>query len=278
MADVDADSASLGTDSDGARGTVQLGPNLTGSPDWHELIGDLIKARQAMPPLLKSETAEVPTKSGKYSYHYADLSAVLDGALPSLREANLTLIQAPDFNDQTLLLTTVIANAGGSWISNTFRIPCGGRDPQAVGSAITYARRYGLMALLALAGEDDDGKAAMPQTAKEQAKKAANDATNGALKKGSDLLPPNPAKKQLLAILKDQVKCPKARGVELFDAVTAGQFLPKDIDDPEKAKAILDLFEREAKNIPYERWLAEIDELKLAAGGNAVDDFAKEAL
>ena len=226
-----------------------------------------------MPPLVKDQTAD----TGKYKYRYADLATLLEGALPAFRANGLTLIQAPDFNGEALLLTTVIANEGGAWLSNTFRIPCGGRDPQAVGSAETYARRYALMALLALAGEDDDGAAAKPQTAKEQAKKAANDATNGAMKKGSEIKA-NPAKAMLLKILKEEVKCPKTRGVELFNAATGGQFLPGDIDDPEKAATILELFEREAKSLPYEKWLAEMDQLKLMAGANAVDDFAKEAL
>lgn len=231
-----------------------------------------------MPPLIKDQTATVPMKAGgKYSYQYADLPTVLDLTLKPLRDVGLTIVQAPDFDGTSLLLTTVIANSGGAWLSNTFRLPCGGRDPQAVGSAITYSRRYALVALLSLAADDDDGKAAMPQTATNKAKQAAHEAVPGKLTSASELKA-NPAKAKILKILKDDVKCPKSRGVELFDAITAGQFLPVDIDDPEKSPKILALFERESKNIPYERWLAEIDELKIAAGGNALDDFAKEAL
>ena len=232
-----------------------------------------------MPALVKDQTATVPMKSGgKYSYQYADLPTVLDLTLKPLRDAGLSVIQAPDFNGEVVLLTTVIANAGGAWLSNTFRLPCGGRDAQSVGSAITYSRRYALVALLSLAADDDDGKAAMPQTATNKAKQAAHDAVPGKLKSGSDLAPPNVAKVKLLKILKEEIKCPLSRGVELFDAATGGKFLPVDIDDAEKAKEILVLFEREAKNLPYAKWMDEIDELKSAAGGNALDDFAKEAI
>lgn len=277
----ESDIPASGITADASAASIRLGPNLIGSPDWHELIGDLIKARESMPPLLRDNVAEVPTKSGgKYSYRYADLATILDLALEPLRKAGLTLVQAPDFDGTFMTLTTVIANQNGAWLSNVSRMPCGGRDPQAVGSAETYARRYALMALLALAGEDDDGAAAKPQTAsnKEQAKKAANDATGGALKKGSDLPPPNEAKKKLLGIIKNEIKCPVARAAELFDAATGGQFMRPDMDDPEKAKKILALFEEQAKNLPYAKWVEEMDQLKLAAGAAAVDDFAKEAL
>ena len=54
----------------------------------------------------------------------------------------------------------MLIHASGQWLSNTFTMPVSKADAQGVGSAITYARRYALAAMVGVAPEDDDGNAA----------------------------------------------------------------------------------------------------------------------
>ena len=55
---------------------------------------------------------------------------------------------------------TMLLHNSGEWISSTLRIPATKQDAQGYGSAITYGRRYGLMAICGVPAEDDDGNAA----------------------------------------------------------------------------------------------------------------------
>jgi hypothetical protein len=56
---------------------------------------------------------------------------------------------------------TIIMHESGEWIANEFLLKCAKNDPQGMGSAITYARRYGLQAAAGVPSEDDDGEGAM---------------------------------------------------------------------------------------------------------------------
>jgi hypothetical protein len=65
-----------------------------------------------------------------------------------------------------ITLTTRLVHESGEWIETNFSLPAGKMDPQAAGSAITYARRYSLMAMLNMPAVDDDGEASMPRSTK----------------------------------------------------------------------------------------------------------------
>lgn len=94
---------------------------------------------------------------------YADLNSVW-GAWQEVGPKNgLCVIQevcaaAPEA--QGIMLSTTLAHAGGGAITSTSYWPASKKDPQAYGSAITYARRYTLAALVGVVAEDDDGNAA----------------------------------------------------------------------------------------------------------------------
>jgi CHASE2 domain-containing sensor protein len=53
---------------------------------------------------------------------------------------------------------TILMHSSGEWISNTLLLACKKQDPQAMGSAITYARRYAYQSVLGIPSEDDDGE------------------------------------------------------------------------------------------------------------------------
>lgn len=111
----------------------------------------------------KIENVKKDSKNPHFKSTYASLGAVLDAVKPILNEFDLVLTQeirsgAPDGN---VRVTTRIVHApSGEQTCDSQTIPVSKNDPQGHGSAITYARRYAIQALLAIASEDDDGNEA----------------------------------------------------------------------------------------------------------------------
>ena len=92
---------------------------------------------------------------------YATLAAVLQAILPALNSNGLALSQHPGMDGATVTVTTLITHESGQWMTSTVSAPLGGRkDAQAVGSAITYLRRYAAQSIAGLPVEDDDGNSA----------------------------------------------------------------------------------------------------------------------
>lgn len=105
--------------------------------------------------------AKTKSNPGFKGSKYATLEAVIDASKDSLTECGLTIMQlAGPLVDGVLTLETLILHESGEYISGDFGIALGKQDPQGVGSAISYARRYALMAALNMPALDDDGEAA----------------------------------------------------------------------------------------------------------------------
>lgn len=103
---------------------------------------------------------------------YADLGNVMDACLPALNEAGIALIQPTGEDEHGRYVETVLIH-GESGESLTCRVPLivAKNDMQGYGSAVTYARRYGLMTMAGIAPEDDDGNAAAKAAPKQEAPK-----------------------------------------------------------------------------------------------------------
>lgn len=94
---------------------------------------------------------------------YASLDGIMDEVRPMLAEQGLSIIQMPSGDADQLKLTTMLVHISGEWIESAPIVMRPAKnDPQGIGSATTYARRYSLCAFLGLStGElDDDGNAA----------------------------------------------------------------------------------------------------------------------
>ena len=105
------------------------------------------------------------SKNPHFKNTYADLSAVIDAVKPALNEAGIVFLQTPTPSDNGyLFLTTRLIHESGEWIEDTATCPLPKQDPQGYGSALTYARRYSLMAACGIAPEDDDGNSASRRT------------------------------------------------------------------------------------------------------------------
>lgn len=128
--------------------------------------------------------AKTKANPGFKGSKYATLEAVIEASKEHLTECGLTILQLPGaLIDGVLTLETVILHESGEFISGCFGIALGKQDPQGVGSAITYARRYALMSALNMPAVDDDGEAAQGRyhEPREQAPPAPNPAVSAAV-------------------------------------------------------------------------------------------------
>ena len=92
--------------------------------------------------------------------HYADLSSGINAVRAALAKNGIAFLQATRSDGEILFVDTRLSHSSGQWVESEFpacRFPA---KPQEIGSALTYARRYALFALVGIAGEDDDGNAA----------------------------------------------------------------------------------------------------------------------
>lgn len=120
-------------------------------------------APQLVQALSKIEgAAKTKNNPGFKGTKYADLETVIAGSREILASHGLTVIQLPGACAAGILnLETILMHESGEWISGEMGIALGKTDPQGVGSALTYARRYAQMAALNMPAVDDDGERAM---------------------------------------------------------------------------------------------------------------------
>jgi len=121
-----------------------------------ELATALSKAQGEM------ENASKTSANPYFKSKYADLAEIINTAKKVLAKNGLAVIQMPSLEGELVTVETVLLHSSGEWLSNTAAAPLDPKkhDSQAVGSAITYLRRYSLAAFLGIAQEDDDGNAA----------------------------------------------------------------------------------------------------------------------
>jgi hypothetical protein len=107
-----------------------------------------------------TESVKKAASNPAFRSKYADLSEVVEAVVPALNNAGIAVIQSPAFDGELVGLTTILLHETGASCTATLHLRPSKLDPQGVGSAITYARRYALLAMTGAAPEDDDGNAA----------------------------------------------------------------------------------------------------------------------
>lgn len=150
---------------------------LNQSPDIDLLIPALIDAEAAFKPLMKTEL------NPHFKAKYADLHGALNSCRSALAAQGLVILQSTALADtdgarreestnkqgevratetraREVVLVTRLCHTSGQWIEGEYPVRPARDDPQGMGGAITYARRYALMALVGLAPEDDDAEQA----------------------------------------------------------------------------------------------------------------------
>lgn len=121
-----------------------------------KIASALVKAQAAMGNAFKD------AKNPFFKSSYADLNAVREACLPALNANGVSVLQPTVHADGKAYVETVLLHESGEFISSLTEILCAKQnDPQAHGSGISYARRYGLQSLVNLGSVDDDAEGAM---------------------------------------------------------------------------------------------------------------------
>ncbi len=130
------------------------------SEQINELAAALAKAQGEIEPAPKDKI------NPHFKSRYADLASIMDACRGPLAKHGLALIQPVSLNSPagTVRVTTRLLHASGQWIEDELEMIPKDMSPQAMGSVITYGRRYGVSAMLAIVSDDDDdGNAAQPR-------------------------------------------------------------------------------------------------------------------
>jgi hypothetical protein len=142
---------------------------MTDPDPFIAFAGALAAFQVELPHIAKGQRAT----AGPFSYDYADLTDITKQVTPLLAKHGLSWTARPHMTDHGFVLRSALLHSGGWREEGDYPLPDPSKtDPQKLGSAITYARRYSFTALTGVApgGDDDDGKkaldarAAVPQT------------------------------------------------------------------------------------------------------------------
>lgn len=125
--------------------------------DIKELVSALAKAQGKMEP------AKFNRVNPHFKNRYADFTSCMDACRVPLADNGLAVLQYCDTINEKLTLVTTLAHTSGQWIKSYFPLNPKTMDSQSIGSAMTYAKRYSLSAMLGIVSdeeEDDDGETA----------------------------------------------------------------------------------------------------------------------
>lgn len=123
-----------------------------------------VKAQKEFAPALKCAT------NPHFKSKYADLAACIESVMDALNNNGLALMQfSLERPDGVAVETRLIHESGEILECGVLFVPASKKDAQGYGSALTYARRYSLMAACGIAPEDDDGNSAKPAAPRQQA-------------------------------------------------------------------------------------------------------------
>jgi hypothetical protein len=127
------------------------------------------------------EHATKDAKNPHFNSKYATLAAVADACKDPMKKAGLSVFQSPAADGNLVRMTTRLLHKSGQWIeSDVLQVQARDASPQAVGSALTYLRRYQLAAVMGVAPDDDDAEAAQPRMAPVAQRDVVKDAKTAA--------------------------------------------------------------------------------------------------
>jgi hypothetical protein len=129
------------------------------TPIGKQIAAAFVKAQKAFGPALKTST------NPHFRSKYADLSNCIEAVIGALNDNGIGLMQRTYDCPTGVLVETIFVHESGEVMEcGMLHVPAAKQDPQGYGSALTYARRYSLLAATGLAPEDDDGNAGSRQT------------------------------------------------------------------------------------------------------------------
>lgn len=132
--------------------------NMERSETIGKLSEALAKAQGEMKP------ASFDPQNPHFRSKYATLASIMEACRAALSQNQIAVIQGTSVIEDRVIVTTMLVHASGEFISDQLSMNIQKDSPQAIGSAITYARRYSLASLAGVVSdEDDDAEAAMPK-------------------------------------------------------------------------------------------------------------------
>jgi hypothetical protein len=136
-------------------GGVQFAQTVEQYPQMAGLLAALVKAKKEFEPAIKGAS------NPHFKSKYADLQTCIEAVNYPLLRHGIALIQASHPCSDGVIIETIFAHESGAMLPcGQVHVPADKSSAQAYGSAMTYARRYSLMAACGIAGEDDDGNEA----------------------------------------------------------------------------------------------------------------------
>lgn len=160
----------------------QMQPRNNRSAEIDKLACSLAKAQGCMENAEKSAENPAFKRDGKAST-YATLGSVWSAIRKPLADNGLAVMQWPRTVQGGVEIETELLHESGQYMRDILWLPCPQMTVHTVGSAITYGRRYALMAIVGIAPEDDDGN---------DATSAHKSGPVGMANAGTDFLPPGP--------------------------------------------------------------------------------------
>lgn len=138
---------------------------VTFSESKSNIFGALAKAQANMGKAFKDSV------NPAFRSKFVSMASVLEAVLPSFNANGLAVLQHPVLEGVEMIhLTTVVTHESGEWMQSVCSMPVAGkRDAHAVGSAISYLRRYSLASIAGVIQSDDDGNAATDQAPQQPA-------------------------------------------------------------------------------------------------------------
>lgn len=127
---------------------------MTRSESIIKLAEALAKTQAVMEGATKDAT------NPHFKSKYADLAAVWDACREPLSKHGLSILQPVSAEGPKVTVRTILLHTSGEFLEEALTLTAAQDTPQAIGSVITYGRRYGLSSMVGIAPEDDDGEAA----------------------------------------------------------------------------------------------------------------------
>ncbi|PKL41667.1 MAG: hypothetical protein CVV41_18110 [Candidatus Riflebacteria bacterium HGW-Riflebacteria-1] len=238
-----------------------------------ETIGKLSEA------LAKAQGEMKPASFDAQNLHfrnkYATLASIMDACRSALSQNQIAVVQGTSVIEDRVIVTTMLIHASGEFISDQLSMNIIKDSPQAIGSAITYARRYSLASLAGVVSdEDDDAEAAMPKenaqrpvkivqmTNLDEHKRTRSDNSQKADAAEKTVKPDKPAQKQNKQADQTQIRIQKIRAIFGLSAQLG--------HTPDDMKAVI------GNLIGLDRPIKESAEIKDSDIDRIIDAFSKD--
>lgn len=149
------------------------------SSDINELATALAKVQGVL------EGAHKDGVNPHFKSQYATLASTWEACRKPLADNGLSVVQTFEIEPEGVVVITTLLHISGQFMSGRLFLKPQKNDPQGIGSAITYGRRYGLAAIVGISPEDDDGEAATrPKEQPKRTDKGKSSPTTTGGKKG----------------------------------------------------------------------------------------------